>query len=196
MENSIPKDQTAFSLDIDPEELEHILERIDENLGFSQVLPKPALEGDDEIIAIPDLSLSNSLVILADQLKMSPAPLHLSMGVGGLRGLLLRVINLPVRLFRTIDIDFNRKLRSFIDQQMVFNHKVGSQSSFVKLAVTAIQRDMFGLADLEARVGQLEEEINEYQAEIESLRTYLAQASQRIDELERQRNAPPPPVEG
>ena len=72
--------------DLEPEELESILDRIDDYLALWQVIyHKPAPVPEE--IPLPSLA---QLGAASDWLRMSSAPLYPSMGIGGAHGILLR----------------------------------------------------------------------------------------------------------
>jgi len=126
--------------DLDPEELQRILETVQDYLAFRQVLHKEGFLFVDDNLAFPDPPSLEKLGALADWLKMSSAPLRRSIGVGGIRGLILRLFNLPVRLFGSEQVIFNRRLREYIDELTGSIESLNAQEAALKSAVISLDR--------------------------------------------------------
>ena len=195
MENPNQFEGTFFAADIDPGELHLILDRIDESLAFYQVVHDTNDFMIDDNVLIPDLPLFQNMVTLSDHLKMSTAPLQPSMGVGGIRGFVLRMINLPIRLFGEMEIEFNRSLREFIGELVAFNHAVNAQTTALNSAVASLDRKLGGKTGLEMKVQELDaanisyqDEIKLLQEHLETLRQDLVNAINRLEKLEQDQN--------
>ena len=154
--------------DLEPEELDSILDRIDDNLAFWRVIYNEHAYAQDSLPSLVHLD------VVSDWLKLSSAPLHPSLGVGGVRGIILRSLNLFVKIFGAVQITFNRKFRDFLAELMTYLHEFESQTANLKTDVN----------ELEKKVQTLEATNNSYQQEIEALREQISDLSERLDKAD------------
>jgi len=196
MGNAEVRKENFFSGELNPEELHKILDRIDESLAFHQVLSKAVDLNDQETWAIPDLPTLERLIALSDWLKMSSAPLRPSIGVGGLRGFLLRLLNLPVRIFGSSEIEFNRRQRDFIGELITALSAVQAQNAALKSAVLSLEGrlEVVTTMDRKERVvenafASSQERIRALIAQVDALKLELEQISARFAVDEENRTA-------
>ena len=157
-----------FVSDLEPKELDSILDRIDDNLAFWRVIYNEHAYAQDPL---PSLAL---LGAVSDWLKLSSAPLQHTLGVGGVRGIILRGLNLFVKIFGSGQIDFNRKFRDFLAELMTFLHEFESQTANLKTDIN----------ELEKKIQTLEATNNSYQQEIDLLREQITALSERLDKAD------------
>ena len=154
--------------DLEPEELDSILNRIDDNLAFWRVIYNEHAYAQDPLPSLARLGAAS------DWLKLSSAPLHPSLGVGGVHGITLRSLNIFVKIFGSVQINFNRKFREFLAELMTFLQEFESQTANLRTDVN----------ELEKKVQTLEAANNSYQQEIESLKEQMTALSERLDEAD------------
>jgi hypothetical protein len=151
--------------DLEPEELDSIMDRIDDNLAFWRVIYNEHAYAQDPLPSLAPLGAAS------DWLKLSSAPLHPSLGVGGVRGIILRGLNLFVKIFGSVQINFNRKFREFLAELITFLHEFERQTANLKTDVN----------ELEKKVQTLEATNNSFQQEIELLREKITALSEQLD---------------
>ena len=86
MANLFQPQERLPSTDLDPEDLQAIVDSIDDHLAFRNVVYNDSARSREEDLPVSLASLST----ISDWLKMSSAPLYPSQGVGGARGTGLR----------------------------------------------------------------------------------------------------------
>ena len=189
MEETSQENKAIFSVDMDSEELQEILDRLDEHLAFRQVLQRDENHVGDEALgaeqslAIPDLPSLDRLIALSDWLKMSSAPLRPSMGVGGLRGLVLRLLNLPVRFFGSSEIEFNRRQRDFIGELIPILNAVQSQNAALKSAVLSLGSSLETVITVDRKDRVVESESVSSQERISALIAQVDALKLEVDQI-------------
>jgi len=79
-----------------------------------------------------------------------------------------------VKIFGSVQIDFNRKFRDFLAELMTFLHEFESQTANLRTDVN----------ELEKKIQTLEATNNSYQQEIESLREKITALSEGMDKAD------------
>src|SRR5690242_2795673 len=115
MANLFQPQERLPSTDLDPEDLQAIVDSIDDHLAFRNVVYNDSARSREEDLPVSLASLST----ISDWLKMSSAPLYPSQGVGGARGFIYRFLNLVVKVFGSPQIYFNRKLRDLLGELLL-----------------------------------------------------------------------------
>jgi hypothetical protein len=167
--------------DLEPEDLRAILERIDENLAFWQVLNNDLVPPPHINAAIPDLPALDKLYAASYAINMSSAPLRTSLGVSGIKGFGLRLSNLVIRIFGTEQISFNRQLREYLDQLIPSVVALYGQVTALRPIISDLDRKVELVADLESKVQLLEASNAAYQQEIDGLARQVATLRRDLD---------------
>lgn len=161
MIDSMPPKETLPGDVMEPEDLQTILNKIDDHLSFWNVLYSDPPGSQDDALSI---SLAQVRAV-SDWLKMSSAPLYPSEGAGFMRALAYRFLNLPVKIFGTSQIRFNRKLRDFLNELMLTFQEFNKQ--ILTMGSTIDQNAI--------RIRALEAENDDHLHKIESLTMQLAE---------------------
>ncbi len=176
-------ESSLLASDLEPEDLHAILDRIDENLAFWQVLYNDRVLPQGVDAVVPNLPSLEPLYATSYWLKMSSAPLRPSMGVGGVHGIVIRLSNLVVRVFGAAQIGFNRQLRDFLGELLPAVQALYAHAAALKPIVSDLDHKMEYISDLEARVQTLEASNAAYQKEIDMLSGQVATLRGDLDKL-------------
>ena len=158
-------------------EVDQIIERIAENLDFRQLTYEEVDDHFEVRPPIPELSSLERFEGLLHEVSMSAAPLRPSI-VGGIRGLIYRVLNLPIRIFAAEQIVFNRQLRELIGELAEFATSLRDQSRAMRLAIETLPK-------ITKRV-QEQEELWSQLGELSSIRSRLDSYDERPESATRQ----------
>src|SRR5262245_50351688 len=115
--NSQTEDETSFfETQLPPDELEHILSRIEENLAFRQILKKSTKSsGSSRFSPVPSI---DSLETRLQALEALKAPLFRPEESQGVGVWFRRILNLPLRLFGYKQSQFNTNLLALIEEMI------------------------------------------------------------------------------
>ena len=149
------QNEQKFSVSMDSPELKEILSQLD--LALAQTRQTSASLNDPTNTtthSIASESMDN-LIYLADWLKMSSAPLRPSV-IGGIKGLLWRILNIPARIFLPAQIGFNNNLREFIDRLVTELNTTNARTAELESTVAALEQKNTILSEINT---QREEQI-------------------------------------
>ncbi len=181
MADSVQLKGILSDTDLDPEELQIILDNIEDHLAFWEVLYNNSVSAQDEkppvlpitpVSPVTPVSLTQ-LSSIADWLKMSSAPLHLSQSVGGAHGFAYRVLNLAIKIFGSPQIRFNRELREYLGESVTAFQHFNEQTAALASTVDT----------LNDRLRMLEMENKDYRQKIEGLVWLVRELREDLDRL-------------
>ena len=190
MINPDSQDKSFFSTNQDAEEVQRILDRIDENLALRQALRDSGEITTGVKLSIPALPSLDRVNNLIHWLMMSTAPLHPSAGVRGMRGIYLRFLNLPFRIFGKMEINFNQRLRDLLGELSAFLHVSREQGNLLRSMVLNLEDELEENEDVIQNLQKinksLQEKISEFYELDESREIKIAELTNGIHDLEGQ----------
>ena len=181
MANSVQLKGLLSDTDLDPEELQIILDNIEDHLAFWEVLYNDLVSAQDDkppvspvtpVSPFTPVSLTK-LSSIADWLKMSIAPLYPSQGVGGAHGFVYRVLNLANKIFGSPQIRFNKELREYLGESVTVFQQFNEQTAALTSTVDT----------LNDRIRMLEMENMDYRQKIEGLFWLVRELRKDLDRL-------------
>ena len=173
MANLIQSQERLPLTDLDPEDLQAIIDSIDDHLAFRNIVYNDSSGSREEDLPVSLASLST----ISDWLKMSSAPLYPSQGVGGARGFIYRFLNLVVKVFGTSQIRINRKLRDLLEELLLTLQLLNTQAVALKSTVEA----------QDTRIRALEAENHGFRQEVETLTRHVADLRTDLDRFMHER---------
>lgn len=174
---------------IDSEEIEIILDRIDESLTLSNAFTRYKQTPFNTDFLPLDKNNFEKLLIMSSDLRMSSAPLRATIGIGGFRGFFYRILNLPIRLFETQQIAFNKHLRDFIWELVVHCQKMGEKNDLVMDQIRRLSYKVKGLDDkaltIENTWRSQQKEINTLTDKLKAMESKYLQLQEKVETLQR-----------
>lgn len=175
MANLFQSQERLPSTDLDPEDLQAIVDSIDDHLAFWNVVYNDSVRSQEDGLPVSLAPLS----MISDWLKMSSAPLYPSQGAGGARGFIYRFLNLVVKVFGSPQIRFNQKLRDLLGELLLTFQMFNTQAVALKSTV----------ADQGARIRALEAENYDFRQEFETLTRQAADLRADLDRFMHERGS-------
>ena len=162
MKNDSRPNEDITADPISPEDLQGFFENIEDHLAFWNVLYTDRVGGSFDWHPVP---LERTRAV-TDWLNMDSAPLNPSASAQGIRGLIYRVLNVPVKVFGRPQIRFNQKLREFLSKLLPILEMYNAKD-----------------AALYERIEQNTDRIRELETENAAHRSEIALLSQQVAEL-------------